>query len=154
MKNKTFWFALGTLVCISPLSMSDTITSEIERSLEICSSELEEEATGWQRIQLAFASRDDRIELCAEQIQSDLRAAADSDYQSGQATDQMFRRQMDELSKYMSTQKAVDIAGIENDDLSVERFVVVNVKEKPEASGESAGDPTIETLPGYVTISK
>ena len=61
---------------------------------------------------------------------------------------------MDELSKYMSTQKAVDIAGIENDDLSVERFVVVNVKEKPEASGESAGDPTIETLPGYVTISK
>ena len=45
----------------------------------------------------------------------------DSDYQSGQATDQMFRRQMDELSKYMSTQKAVDIAGIENDDLSVSR---------------------------------
>ena len=61
---------------------------------------------------------------------------------------------MDELSKYLSTQKAVDIAGIKNDNLSVGRFVVVNASEKPEASGESTGEPPIKTLPGYVTISK
>lgn len=154
MNSKPFWLVLSALAWIIPPAISETLTSEVDRSLETCSSKLKENAAGWQRLQLVLASRDDWIEMCAEQIQSDLRAAADRDYESGNATDQSFRQQMDEISKYVSKKIAADIGGSEYGGSSVERFVVVDGDGKSQRSDESAREPAIETLPGYEVISK
>ena len=154
MNSKPFWLVLSALAWISPPAISETITSEVDRSLEICSSKLKEDAAGWQRLQLVLASRDDWVEMCAEQIQSDLRAAADRDYESGILTDQSFRRQRNEIDKYISNHKAADIAGSEYNDQSVEQFVVVEGSEKTQRSGRAAEEGLVETLPGYKTISK
>lgn len=154
MNSKPFWLVMSALAWISPPAISETITSEVDRSLETCSAKLKEVAAGWQRLQLLFASRDDWVEMCAEQIRSDLRAAADRGYESGNATDQSFRQRMDEISKYVSDHTAMGVSGSEYRDSSVERFIVVDGKEKSRPSGESAGEPIIETLPGYEAISK
>lgn len=154
MNSKPFWLVMSALAWISPPAISETITSEVDRSLETCSAKLKEDTAGWQRLQLLFASRDDWVEMCAEQIRSDLRAAADRDYESGNATDQSFRQRMDEISKYVSDHTAMGVSGSEYRNSSVERFIVVDGKEKSRPSGESAGEPIIETLPGYEAISK
>ena len=154
MNSKSFWLVLSALAWISPPAISETIISEVDRSLETCSSRLKEDADGWQRLQLVLASRDDWVEMCAEQIQTDLRAAADRDYESGDDTDQRFRQRMDEISDYVSDQIATGISGNKYQNSSVERFVVVDVNEKSRPSGESAGTPAMETLPGYEAISK
>ena len=154
MNSKPFWLVLSALAWISPPAISETITPEVDRSLETCSSKLKEDTAGWQRLQLLLASRDDWVEMCAEQIQSDLRAAADRDYESGNATDQSFRQRMDEISKYVSDQTATGISGSKYQGSSLERFVVVDGNEKSRPSGESAGEPIIEILPGYEVISK
>ena len=154
MNSKPFWLVLSALAWISPPAISETITPEVDRSLETCSSKLKEDTAGWQRLQLLLASRDDWVEMCAEQIQSDLRAAADRDYESGNATDQSFRQRMDEISKYVSDQIATGISGNKYQKSSVEQFVVVDVNEKSRPSVDSAGEPAIETLPGYEAISK
>ena len=129
MNRKPFWLVLSALAWISPPAISETIISEVDRSLETCSSRLKEDADGWQRLQLVLASRDDWVEMCAEQIRSDLRAAADRDYESGNATDQSFRQRMDEISKYVSDQIATGISGNKYQNSSVEQFVVVDVNE-------------------------
>ena len=143
-----------TIVVACPPAISDTLASTIDRSLEECASNRKEDATGWQRLQLVLASRADWIEMCAKQIQSDLKAAADRDYESGTLTDQSFRRQRDEIDKYISNHKAADIAGSEYDDQSVEQFVVIDDSEKTQRSGRAAEERPVETLPGYKTISK
>ena len=154
MNRKLFWLVLTALAWINPLAMSDTIMAEIDRSLETCSSKLKEDSAGWQRLQLLLASREDWVEMCAEKIQSDLRAAADRNYESGNATDQSYRQQMNEISRYVSDHKATDIARSEYENPSVEKFVVVDGNEKSRPSGESAVEPAMETLPGYEAISK
>jgi hypothetical protein len=145
---------MSALAWISPPAISETITSQVDRSLETCSSKLKEDTAGWQKLQLLLASRDDWVEMCAEQIRSDLRAAADRDYESGNAPDQSFRQRIDEISEYVSDQTATGISGNNYQNSSVERFVVVDVNEKSRPLGESAGEPIIETLPGYEAISK
>ena len=154
MNRKLFSLVLSALAWISPPAISGTITSEVDRSLETCSSKLKEDAAGWQRLQLVLASRDDWVGMCAEQIQSDLRAAANRDYESGNATDQSFRQRMDEISKYVSDQTATGISGSKYQNSPVERFIVVDGNEKSQPSGESAVEPAMETLPGYEVISK
>ena len=154
MNRKLFWLVLATLAWINPLAMSDTIMAEVDRSLKTCSSKLKEDSAGWQRLQLLLASREDWVKMCAERIQSDLREAADRNYESGNATDQSYRQQMNEISRYVSDQKATDIAGSEYENPSVEKFVVVDGNEKSRPSGESAVEPAMETLPGYEAISK
>ncbi len=154
MNSKPFWLVMSALAWISPPAISETITSQVDRSLETCSSKLKEDTAGWQKLQLLLASRDDWVEMCAEQIRSDLRAAADRDYESGNATDQSFRQRIDEISEYVSDQTATGISGNNYQNSSVERFVVVDVNEKSRPLGESAGEPIIETLPGYEAISK
>ena len=152
--NKSSAFLIGAIIAACPPAISDPLISVIDRSLEACSSDLKEDATGWQRLQLVLASRDDWIEMCAEQIQSDLRVAADRDYESRILTDQSFRRQRDEIDKYISNHKAADIAGSEYNDQSVEQFVVVEGSEKTQRSGEASEESRVETLTGYKTISK
>ena len=151
MSSRPFWLVLSTLAWISPPAVGDLISAEIDRSLEKCSSKLKEDATGWQKLQLVLASRDDWIEVCAEQIQSDLRAAADRDYESGNLTDQSFRRQRLEIDKYISPKKSADI---EYADPSVEKFVTVDGSQKSRTSSGPAGDILLETPPGYRSISK
>ena len=126
--------------------MSDTFAPVIDSSLEECSSNLKEDATGWQRLQLVMASRDDWVEMCAEQIQSDLKAAADHDYESGILTDQRFRRQRYEIEKHLSNRKASEVAGIKYNDPLIKEFIVVD--------DEVAEERTVEALPGYKTVSK
>ena len=152
--TKASAFLVGTIIVACPPAMSDALAPAIDRSLEECSSNLKENATGWQRLQLVLASRDDWVEMCAKQIQSDLRAAADRDYESGDDTDQRFRQRMDEISKYVPEKITADIGGSEYGGSSVERFVVVDGNGKSQRSDESAGKPAIETLPGYEVISK
>ena len=144
--NKSSAFLIGAIIAACPLAMSDPLISVIDRSLEACSSDLKEDATGWQRLQLVMASRDDWVEMCAEQIQSDLKAAADRDYESGILTDQRFRRQRDEIEKHLSNRKASEVAGIKYNDPLIKEFIVVD--------GEVAGERTVEALPGYKTVSK
>ena len=97
--------------------------AEIDRSLKTCSSKLKEDSAGWQRLQLLLASREDWVKMCAERIQSDLREAADRNYESGNATDQSYRQQMNEISRYVSDQKATDIAGSEYENPSVKNLL-------------------------------
>ena len=153
MNSKPFWLVMSALAWISPPAISETITSQVDRSLETCSSKLKEDTAGWQKLQLLLASRDDWVEMCAEQIRSDLRAAADRDYESGNATDQSFRQRIDEISEYVSDQTATGISGNNYQNSSLERFVVVDVNEKSRPS-VSAREPAIETLPGYEASSK
>ena len=152
--SKASAFFVGAIVAACPPAISDTFTSTIDRSLEECASNRKEDATGWQRLQLVLASRSDWVEMCAKQIQSDLRVAADRDYDSGTLTDQSFRRQRDEIDKYISNHKAAGIAGSEYNDQSVEQFVVVEGNGREQRSGEASEDPRVETLTGYKTISK
>ena len=148
-------FIVGSTVVACPPVMSDTLLpSAIDRSLEECSSNRKEDATGWQRLQLLLASRDDWIEMCAEQIQSDLKAVADRDYESGIVTDQSFRHQIDEIDKFILNQKAANSAINEYNDSSIEQFVVIDGNEKVQRIGKVAGERTVETIPGYMTISK
>ena len=139
-------FLVGTIVVACPPAVSNTLASVIDRSLEACSSDLKEDATGWQRLQLVLASRDDWIEMCSKQIESDLKAAADRDYESGILTDQSFRRQIDEIDKQLSNQKASEVAGSKYNDPLIKQYVVVD--------GEAAEKRTVEALPGYKTVSK
>ena len=152
--SKALALLIVALVVACPPAMSDALISAIDISLEECSSNLKEDATGWQKLQLVLASRDDWIEMCAEQIQSDLRVAADRDYESRILTDQSFRRQRDEIDKYISNHKAAGIAGSEYNDQSVEQFVVVEGSEKTQRSGEASEESRVETLTGYKTMSK
>jgi sugar-specific transcriptional regulator TrmB len=144
--TKASAFLVGSIVVACPPAISDTLASTIDRSLEECASNRKEDATGWQRLQLVLASRADWIEMCAKQIQSDLKAAADRDYESGTLTDQSFRRQRDDIDKHISNQKPTDLAVDKYNDPSIEQFIVVDDK--------AAEERTIETLPGYKTISK
>ena len=144
--NKSSAFLIGAIIAACPPAISDPLISVIDRSLEACSSDLKEDATGWQRLQLVLASRDDWLEMCAEQIQSDLKAAADRDYESGTLTDQSFRRQRDEIDKHISNQKPADIVVDKYNDPSIEQFIVVD--------GKAAEERTVEALPGYKTVSK
>ena len=152
--TKASAFLIGTIVVACPPAISDTFAPTIDRSLEECASNRKEDATGWQRLQLVLASRSDWIEMCAKQIESDLKAAADRDYKSGTLTDQSFRRQRDEIDKYIPNHKAADIAGSEYNDQSVEQFVVIDGSEKTQRSGRAAEERLVETLPGYKTMSK
>jgi len=126
----------------------------IEATLNECAKNTFDQLSGWQRIQMVLASRDDWVEICGEQIQSDLRAGAERDYKSGNATDQSFRQQMDEISKHVSSPTAADVGGGEYGRSSAERFVVVDGDGRSQRSVELAREPAVETIPGYETISK
>ena len=90
-----------------------------------------------------------------EQIQSDPESGvADRDYESGIVTDQSFRHQIDEIDKFILNQKAANSAINEYNDPSIEQFVVIDGNEKVQRIGKVAGERTVETIPGYMTISK
>ena len=53
--SKASAFLVVTIVAACPPATSDTLTLVIDSSLEECSSNLKENATGWQRLQLVLA---------------------------------------------------------------------------------------------------